>query len=121
MVVLPTRISDNAYAQFEICYDYFGINLLQRTYLTMTAIDILKCRCEGIVICPANQAVYSTEIDSCPLSLYLQRKDARENAVIARQAPPRLERHGSLVLYFLRVPELLHLQCQHNRSWQPVP
>ena len=27
MVVLPTRISDNAYAQFEIGYDYFGINL----------------------------------------------------------------------------------------------
>ena len=68
MVVLPTRISDHAYAQFEIGYDYFGINLLQRTYLTMTEVDILKCRGEDIVICPANQAVYSTEVDSCSLS-----------------------------------------------------
>ena len=51
MVVLPTRISDNAYAQFENGYDYFGINLLQRTYLIMTDVDVLKCRGEGIVIC----------------------------------------------------------------------
>ena len=48
MVVLPTRISDNAYVQFEIGYDYFGINLLQRIYLTMTEVDVLKCRGEGI-------------------------------------------------------------------------
>ena len=65
MVVLPTRISDNTYAQFEIGYDYFGINLLQRTYLTMTEVDVLKCRGECIMIFPTNQAVYSTDIDSC--------------------------------------------------------
>jgi len=102
MIVLPTRISDNAYAQFEIGYDYFGINLLQRNYLTMTDVDILKFRGKDIVICPANQAVYSTEVDSCSFSLYLQRKDAREmckRTVIAHRASPRLERFGSLVLY----------------------
>jgi hypothetical protein len=44
MVVLPTRIADNMYTQFEIGYDYFGVNLLQRTYLTMTEVDVLKCR-----------------------------------------------------------------------------
>ena len=119
--VLPTRILVNAYAQFEVGYDYFGINLLQRTYLTRTEVDILKCRGEGIVICPTNQAVYSTEVDSCSLSLYLQREDARKmckRTVISRQEPPRPERHGSLVLYYLAAPELMHLQCQHNRSWQ---
>ena len=67
MVLLPTRISDN-YAQFEIGCDYFCVNFLQRTYLTMTEVDVLKCRGEGVMICPANQAVYSTEIDSCSLS-----------------------------------------------------
>ena len=71
IVVLSTRISNNAYAWFEIGCDYFGINLLQRTYLTMKEVDILKCRGEDIVICPANQAFYSTEVDSCSLSLYL--------------------------------------------------
>jgi hypothetical protein len=93
IVVLPTRISGNAYAQFEIGNDYFGINSLQRTYLTITEVDILKCRGEDFVICPANQAVYSTEVDSCSLSLYLQRKDAREmckRTMIAGRAPPRL-------------------------------
>ena len=121
MVVLPTRISDNAYAQFEIGYDYFGINLLQRTYLTGTEVDILKCKGEGIVIRPANQAVYSTEVNLCSLSLYLKRKDAREmckRTVIAHQASPRFQRLVSLVLYYLRVTDLLHLRCQHNRSWQ---
>ena len=44
MVVLPTRIADNMYTQFEIGYDYFGVNLLQRTYLTMTEVDVLGCR-----------------------------------------------------------------------------
>ena len=44
MIVLPTRISDYACGWFEIGYDYFGINLLQRTYLTMTEVDILKRR-----------------------------------------------------------------------------
>jgi len=41
-----------------------------------------------------------------------------KRTVIARQAPPRLERLGSLVLYYLGVPDLLHLRCRHNRSWQ---
>ena len=35
MVVIPTRILNNTYAQFEIGKDYFAINLLQRTYLTL--------------------------------------------------------------------------------------
>jgi hypothetical protein len=34
MVVLPTHISNNTYVQFEIGVDYFGIDLLQRNYLT---------------------------------------------------------------------------------------
>ena len=72
MVVLPMRILNNAYAQFEIGNDYFGINLLQRSYLTLSEMDVLKCRGENIMICPANQSVYSTEVNSCALSLILQ-------------------------------------------------
>ena len=122
MDVLPTRIADNIYAQFEIGYDYFGINLLQRTYLTMTQVDVLKCRGEGIVICPAEQAVYSREIDSCSLSLYLQRARARPRNVQKHSdcppGTPRLDHHGSSVLYYLVAPQLLHIQFQHDRSWQ---
>ena len=71
MVLLPTRISNNAYAQCEIGKDYFGINLLQHSYLTLSEMDVLKCRGVDIMICPANQAVYSTEVHSCALSLLL--------------------------------------------------
>ena len=35
MVVLPMHILNNAYAQFEIGNEYFGINLLQHSYLTL--------------------------------------------------------------------------------------
>jgi len=121
MIALPTRILNKTYAQFEIGNDYFGISLLQDTYLTLSEVDILKCRGEDIKICPANQAVYSREFNSCALSLYLQSVQARElckRTVITRPAPPKLERHGSIVLYYVTEPQRLHLQCQHNRSWE---
>ena len=120
MVVIPTRILNNTYAQFEIGKDYLAINLLQRTYLTLSEVDVLKCRGEQIKICPANQAVYSTEINSCALSLYLQSSHAREvckRTATTRRPLPKLERHGSLVLYYLTEPTRLHLQCQQDHSW----
>jgi hypothetical protein len=119
MVVLPTRIFNNTYAQFETDSDYFGVNLLQRTYLSLSE-DVLYCRGEDIRICPANQAVYSTEVNACALSLYLQSSYAREmcrRTVTTRPAPSKLERHGSIVLYYLHEPQRLDLQCQRNRSW----
>ena len=51
MIVIPTRILNNTYAQFEIGKDYLAINLLQRTYLTLSEVDVLKCRGEQIKIC----------------------------------------------------------------------
>jgi hypothetical protein len=121
MVVLPTRIFNNTCAQFEIRKDYFGINSLQCTYFTLSGEDILKCRGEDITICPANQAIYSTDVNSRALSLYLQSSQLREmckRTVITSPAPPKLERHGSVVLYYLAEPQRLHLQCQRNRSWE---
>jgi hypothetical protein len=60
MVVLPTRILNNTYVQYEIGKDYFAINLLQHTYLSLTEVDVTVCRGEYIKICTANQAVYNT-------------------------------------------------------------
>ena len=121
MVVSPTRIFNNTYVQFDIGKDYFGINLLQRSYLTLTEMDVVKCRGKDIMICPAEQAVYSTEVDSCALSLYFQSTRARETCnrkVISRPPQPRLERYGATVLYYLAEPQTLHLQCQQNRTWE---
>ena len=89
---------------FNLTLGDFGINLLQRSYLTLTEMDVVKCRGKDIMICPAEQAVYSTEVDSCALSLYFQSTRARERCkrkVISRPPQPRLERYGSTVLYYL--------------------
>jgi hypothetical protein len=72
VVALPTRIANNTYVQFETGSDYFGINLLQRSYLTLTELEVVKCRGKNVMICPANQAVYCTEVNSCALSLFQQ-------------------------------------------------
>jgi hypothetical protein len=120
MVVLPTRILNNTYAQYDIGKDYLAINLLQRTHLTLTEADVTECKGEQIMICPANRAVYNSETDSCAWSLYLQFARAREvcrRTVTTRRVIPRLERHGSLVLYYLTEPTRLHMRCQRNHSW----
>jgi hypothetical protein len=40
MVVVPARIFKNTDTQFENGSDYFGVNLLQRTYLTLSEVDV---------------------------------------------------------------------------------
>jgi hypothetical protein len=119
MVVLPTRILNNTYTQYDIGKDYVAVNLLQRTHLTSTEADVTECRGEHIKICPANRAICNTEVNSCALSLYLQSAHAREvcrRTVTTCQVFPRLERHGPLMLYYLTEPTRLHLQCQRNHS-----
>jgi len=120
-VVLPTRILNNTFAWFEVGDNYFAINLLQRTYLTLSEEEVSKCRGEHIKICPINRAVYSTEVNSCALSLFLQSSQVREvckRTVSTHPGIPRLERYGNVVIYYLNGPKQLHLQCQHNRSWE---
>jgi hypothetical protein len=119
MVVSTTRIFNNTYVQFDIGKDYYGINLLQLSYLS--EMDVVKCRSKDIMICPAEQAVYNTEVDLCVLSLYLQSTRARERCsrkVITRLPQRRLEKYGSTVLYYLAEPQILHLQCKHNWTWK---
>ena len=120
-VVLPTRILNNTFAWFEVGDNDFDINLLQRTYLTLSEEEGFKCRGEHIKVCLINRAVYSTEVNSCALNLFLQSSRVREvckRTVTTHPAIPRLERHGNVVIYYLTQPKQLHLQCQHNRSWE---
>jgi hypothetical protein len=80
--------------------------------------DIVKCIVKDIMICPANHTVYSTEIDSCSLSLF-QFSCTREmcrRRVTSCLPQPRLERYGSTVLYYLAEPQMVHLQCQLSRT-----
>lgn len=64
IVVIPARIFDNTYVKFVV-ENYFAVNLLQSTYFAMRGTEILKCKGKDLMICPASQAVYSMEINSC--------------------------------------------------------
>jgi hypothetical protein len=121
IAVFPTHIFNNTYAKFVVEKEYVAINPLQRTYFAMSGMEILKCSGKDIMICPASQAVYSMEVDSCILNLYLLPPKARElcrRVVFTRPEPRRLERRGSRVYYHVAEPQCLHLQCQRNRTWE---
>jgi hypothetical protein len=115
--VLPVRIFNNSFVQFEVEKDYFGIDILQR-HLTLTEMDLVKCRGKDILICPADHAVYSTEINSCELSLF-QSTNPQETCgrrVTSRLPRPRFERFGSAMLYYLPGRQTVYFQCQRNRT-----
>ena len=78
IVVFPTQLINNTFAKFVVKEDYFAINLLQRTYFTMSSADILKCKGKDILICPASKAVCSMKANSCVLSFYSQSSRAHE-------------------------------------------
>jgi hypothetical protein len=44
MPVLPVRLFNHSFVQFEVEKDYFGIDVLQRHYLSLTEVDLVKCR-----------------------------------------------------------------------------
>jgi hypothetical protein len=70
------------------------------------------------LICPANHAVYSTEIDSCALTLFQSSRtqETCRHRGTSRLPRPRLDRYGSTVLHYLAKPQMVYLQCQSNRT-----
>jgi hypothetical protein len=43
MALFPVRLFNNSFVQFEVEKDYFGFDVLQRHYLTLTEVDLVKC------------------------------------------------------------------------------
>jgi hypothetical protein len=101
--LLPNRIFNHSFVQSEVEKDYFGIDVLQRHYLTLTEVDLVKCRGKDFYICPADYAIYSIETNYCALSLF-QSSNPRETCgrrVTSRLPQPSFEKFGSTVLYYL--------------------
>jgi hypothetical protein len=118
VAVLPVRLFNTSFVQFEFEKVYFGIDVLQIHYLTLTEVDLVKCRGKDFYICPAGPAIYSTETNSCALSLF-QSSNPRETCgrrVISRLPQPRFERFGSTVLYYLPEKQMVYFQCRQNRT-----
>jgi hypothetical protein len=44
MALFPVRLFNHSFIQFEVEKDYFGIDVLQRHYLTSTEVDLVKRR-----------------------------------------------------------------------------
>jgi hypothetical protein len=94
MIVFPTHIFSNTSVPFNAKKDYYAFNVLQRTYLALSENELLQCRGRELKVWPANQPVYSTEIKTCSLSLYLQLENVLETCcriVSTKSPPPMLE------------------------------
>jgi hypothetical protein len=118
VAVLPVRLCNHSFVQFQVEKDYFGIDVLQRHYLTLTEVDLVKCRGRDFCISPADHAIYNTDINSCALSLF-QSTNPQETfgrRVTSRLPRPRLERFGSTVLHYLPERQMVLFQCQQNRT-----
>jgi hypothetical protein len=57
VTVYPVPLFNHSFVQFEVGKDYFGIDVLQRHYLTLTEVDLVKCRGKDVYICPADHAI----------------------------------------------------------------
>jgi hypothetical protein len=91
--VYPVRLFNHSFVQFEVEKIYFGIDVLQRHYLTLTEVDLVKCRGKDFHICPPDHAIYSTETHSCAPSLF-QSTNPRETR--GRRVISRLPNHDSI-------------------------
>ena len=80
-----------------------------------------KCVGETIVVYPADKAVKDIRTESSALSLFFQRRNAREicpRVITAKQPPAMLERHGPLVLNYSLEPQIAHFRCRGtNEGW----
>jgi hypothetical protein len=118
VAVYPVRLFNHSFVQFEVEKDCFGIDVLQRHYLTLTEMDLVKCRGKDFYICPADHAIYSTETNSCALSLFQSTnpQETRGRRVTSRLPQPRFDRFGTTVLYYLPERQMVFFQCQQNRT-----
>jgi hypothetical protein len=78
VAVFPVRLFNNSFVQFEVEKDYFRTDVLQRHYLTLTEVELVKCRGKDFYICPVDYAIYSTESNSCALSLFQSTNPPRD-------------------------------------------
>ena len=76
MTSLPYKVNDtNSFISHVPSHKYFVISQTRRTYF-MTNDFPLCSQYNALLICPPNSPLYSTTVDSCELSLFLQRYTA---------------------------------------------
>jgi hypothetical protein len=104
IIALPARISGDRFAQYSLDFLYFGLDNIQRNYILFTEADLSYCSKTSITVCPANKAIYSTQIVTCESSLFFQTTDDHSlcrRKLLLHYRTPTLQRHGSVWVYHL--------------------
>ena len=74
VVTLPTLVSPDKFAQYNVDIAYFGLQFGQRAYFMLTETDYNHCEKKpSITICPVVTPVYSTQTVTCLSNLFFQR------------------------------------------------
>ena len=77
ILALPTRIHNDTFVQYIPEFSFFGIDTVQHNYILFTEVELSHCTQSSITVCPANTAIYSTQLKTCELSLFLQTTDSQ--------------------------------------------
>jgi hypothetical protein len=116
----PARIFNSTFVRYNPESNYFALSVLQRTHFTMTEHELLQCKGASFKVCPASRSVYSTQVETCALSLYLQRTSVRElcrRTVVKWPTLPVLERSGSVVMYHFPESRRVFIKCKYQQEW----
>ena len=77
ILALPTRIYNDRFVQYLPEFSFFGIDTVQYNYILFTEVELSHCTQSSITVCPANTAIYNTQMRMCELSLFLQTTDSQ--------------------------------------------
>jgi len=119
IIALPMRLIDDKLIRYQIDFPYFGLNHNQHDNVLLNEADLRRCTV-SMTVCPANMAVYSTQIVSCESSLFFQTADSYRvcrKSLLVSHSMPTLLNHESTWMYNFREPQLVTLRCWTNNTW----
>ena len=114
ILALPIQVSNGTFVQYIPEFSYFGVDHIQRSYILFTEVEISRCTQNSITICPADTAVYSTQVITCAFSLYLQKQDSLKlccRKLLLHHSTPLRQRHDSTWIYLLPEDQHIILRC----------
>ena len=120
ILALPTRISNDTFVQYLPEFLFFGIDTVQHNYILFTEAELSHCTQSSITVCPANAAIYSTQMKTCELSLYLQTTDSQNlchRRLLLHHKTPILQRYESTWIYHLPERQHVVLRCWKDKAW----
>ena len=102
---------------------FFAIDTVQHNYILFTEAELSYSTQSSITVYPANAAIYSTQMNTCDLSLYLHTTDNQnlcQRRLLLHHKSPILQRYESTWIYHL--PESQHtlLRCWKDKVGLPV-